>query len=56
MRVVKLPRDHSLPQQDTDTFKQTVAQIDDLMKRDGEAMPTTQVAAAPVPATPATNG
>ena len=52
---VKLPRDHALPSQDSDGFKQTIAQINDLMKRDGEAMQPTQVAATP-PATPATNG
>ena len=40
--------------QDSDGFKQTIAQINDLMKRDGEAMQPTQVAAAP--AAPATNG
>ena len=49
---VKLPRDHALPAQDDGAFKQTIAQINDLMKRDGEAAPI-QVAAA---ATPATNG
>lgn len=53
---VKLPRDHSLPQQDTDAFQQTVAQINDLMKRDGEAVPSTQIAAAQAPAVPASNG
>jgi murein DD-endopeptidase MepM/ murein hydrolase activator NlpD len=42
---VKLPRDHALPAQDEDGFKQTIAQIDDLMKRDGQAMPDVQVAA-----------
>ena len=51
---VKLPRDHALPSQDSDGFKQTIAQINDLMKRDGEAMQPTQVAAAP--AASATNG
>ena len=35
---VKLPRDHSLPSQDSGAFKQTIAQINDLMKR--EAAPT----------------
>ncbi len=35
---VKLPRDHSLPSQDTAAFKQTIAQINDLMRR--EAAPT----------------
>jgi murein DD-endopeptidase MepM/ murein hydrolase activator NlpD len=49
---VKLPRDHALPAQDDDAFKQTIAQIKDLLKRDGEAAPV-QVAAA---ATPATSG
>ena len=53
---VKLPRDHSLPAQDNDAFRQTVTQISDLMKRDGEAMPPTQIAAAQPPAPPATNG
>lgn len=52
---VKLPRDHSLPSQDGDAFRQTVTQISDLMKRDGEAMPPTQIAAAQPPA-PANNG
>jgi len=52
---VKLPRDHSLPQQDDDAFKQTIAQINDLLKRDGEAMPPTQVAAA-APASTTPNG
>lgn len=52
---VKLPRDHALPSQDGDAFRQTIAQIKDLMKRDGEAMPPTQIAAA-TPATPASNG
>jgi murein DD-endopeptidase MepM/ murein hydrolase activator NlpD len=52
---VKLPRDHALPSQDSDGFKQTIAQINDLMKRDGEAMQPTQVAAA-APAAPANNG
>ena len=51
---VKLPRDHALPSQDGDAFQQTIAQIVDLMKRDGEAAPV-QVAAA-TPAAPATNG
>ena len=36
----------ALPSQDSGAFKQTIAQINDLMKRDGEAAPT-QVAAAP---------
>ena len=49
---VKLPRDHSLPSQDADAFKQTVSQISDLMKRDGEAMPPTQIAAASASAAP----
>ncbi|MGN6682677.1 MAG: M23 family metallopeptidase, partial [Devosia sp.] len=50
---VKLPRDHALPSQDGDAFRQTIAQINDLMKRDGEAMPPTQVAAAaPASTTP----
>ena len=35
---VKLPRDNSLPTQDSGAFKQTIAQISDLMKRD--AAPT----------------
>ena len=35
---VKLPRDNSLPSQDSTAFKQTIAQINDLMKR--EAAPT----------------
>jgi murein DD-endopeptidase MepM/ murein hydrolase activator NlpD len=36
---VKLPRDHSLPTQDEQSFRQTMAQINDLLKRD--AVPTT---------------
>ena len=48
---VKLPRDHALPSQDNDAFKQTIAQINDLMKRDGESMPPTQVAATDTPKT-----
>jgi murein DD-endopeptidase MepM/ murein hydrolase activator NlpD len=47
---VKLPRDHALPAQDDDAFHQTIAQIKDLMKRDGDAAPV-QVAAASAPAT-----
>ncbi|HEX4298545.1 MAG TPA: M23 family metallopeptidase [Devosia sp.] len=44
---VKLPRDHALPAQDDDAFQQTIAQIDDLMKRDGQAADdATQVATA----------
>jgi murein DD-endopeptidase MepM/ murein hydrolase activator NlpD len=35
---VKLPRDTTLPSQDIGSFKQTIAQINDLMKR--EAAPT----------------
>ncbi len=50
---VKLPRDHTLPTQDDDAFQQTIAQINDLMKRDGEAMPDTQVAANPTASAPA---
>jgi murein DD-endopeptidase MepM/ murein hydrolase activator NlpD len=53
---VKLPRDHALPAQDDDAFQQTTAQIDDLMKRDGQARPDVQVAAtggtATAPAAP----
>ena len=49
---VKLPRDHALPAKDDGGFRQTIAQIKDLMKRDGEAAPV-QVAAA---TTAATNG
>jgi len=52
---VKLPRDHALPPQDDDAFEQTIAQINDLMQRDGEAMEPTQVAAA-TPATAASGG
>jgi murein DD-endopeptidase MepM/ murein hydrolase activator NlpD len=40
---VKLPRDHSLPTQDSGAFRQTIAQINDLMKRDAAPV---QVAAA----------
>lgn len=50
---VKLPRDHALPPQDLDAFRQTIAQINDLMKRDGQPMPDTQVAAT---STSDTNG
>jgi murein DD-endopeptidase MepM/ murein hydrolase activator NlpD len=46
---VKLPRDHSLPTQDEQGFKQTMAQINDLMKRDGQPMDV-QVAATNAPA------
>ena len=45
---VKLPRDHTLPSQDSGAFKQTIAQINDLMQR--EAAPI-RVAAASAPAT-----
>jgi murein DD-endopeptidase MepM/ murein hydrolase activator NlpD len=45
---VKLPRDHTLPAQDIGAFKQTIAQINDLMSR--EAAPT-RIAAVSVPAT-----
>jgi murein DD-endopeptidase MepM/ murein hydrolase activator NlpD len=44
---VKLPRDHSLPAQDSGAFKQTIAQINDLMSRDAAPI---QVATASVPA------
>ncbi|MEO6013576.1 MAG: M23 family metallopeptidase, partial [Devosia sp.] len=47
---VKLPRDHSLPSQQVGAFKQTTAQIDDLMARDAAPV---QIAAA---TTPVTNG
>ena len=40
---VKLPRDHSLPTQDTGAFRQTIAQIRDLMARDPAPV---QIAAA----------
>ena len=40
---VKLPRDKSLPPQDESAFKQMIAQVDDLMTRDGTPA-TTQVA------------
>ncbi|MBI4923652.1 MAG: M23 family metallopeptidase [Devosia nanyangense] len=40
---VKLPRDHSLPTQDLQDFRQTIAQINDLMKRDPAPV---QIAAA----------
>jgi murein DD-endopeptidase MepM/ murein hydrolase activator NlpD len=45
---VKLPRDHSLPSQDSGAFKQTIAQINDLMQRDAAPI---RVAAATVPGT-----
>ena len=35
---VKLPRDKTLPSQDEQQFAQSVAQIQDLMKRDGQAV------------------
>ena len=53
---VKLPRDHTLPQQDDSAFEQTISQIEDLMKRNGQAMPDTQVAAASAPPASTTNG
>jgi murein DD-endopeptidase MepM/ murein hydrolase activator NlpD len=43
---VKLPRDHSLPPQENQNFRQTIAQINDLMRRDGEPRAPIQVAAA----------
>jgi murein DD-endopeptidase MepM/ murein hydrolase activator NlpD len=49
---VKLPRDHTLPSQESGAFKQTIAQINDLMLRDG-VVPATQVAAL---TTAGTNG
>ena len=45
---VKLPRDHTLPSQDAGAFKQTIAQINDLMQRDAAPI---RVASASVPAT-----
>ncbi len=48
---VKLPRDHSLPTQDSQAFKLTIAQINDLMKRDPAPV---QIASAST--TPANNG
>jgi murein DD-endopeptidase MepM/ murein hydrolase activator NlpD len=42
---VKLPRDNSLPAQETAAFKQTIAQINDLMSR--EAAPVQVAAVAP---------
>jgi len=42
---VKLPRDHTLPAQETAAFKQTIAQINDLMHR--EAAPVQVANAAP---------
>jgi murein DD-endopeptidase MepM/ murein hydrolase activator NlpD len=45
---VKLPRDHSLPAQDAQAFTQTMAQINDLMKRDAAPV---QVAAVPAAGT-----
>ena len=53
---VKLPRDHALPAQDDDDFKQTIAQINDLMKRDGTAAPTQVAAASPASSASTTNG
>ncbi len=44
---VKLPRDHTLPAQDAGAFKQTIAQINDLMQRDAAPI---RVAAASAPA------
>jgi murein DD-endopeptidase MepM/ murein hydrolase activator NlpD len=45
---VKLPRDHSLPSQESGAFKQAVAQINDLMARDAAPI---RVAATTVPGT-----
>lgn len=45
---VKLPRDHTLPSQDSGAFKQAIAQINDLMTRDAAPI---RVASASVPAT-----
>ncbi|MDR3473236.1 MAG: M23 family metallopeptidase [Devosia sp.] len=53
---VKLPRDKTLPAQDEQQFAQTVAQIQDLMKRDGTPVVATAPAAgAPAPAPTAEN-
>lgn len=43
---VKLPRDHSLPNREAGAFRQTMAQINDLMQRDAAPV---QVAVATVP-------
>lgn len=45
---VKLPRDHTLPSQESGAFKQAIAQINDLMARDAAPI---RVAAANLPAT-----
>ncbi|MEP7241080.1 MAG: M23 family metallopeptidase [Devosia sp.] len=50
---VKLPRDHSLPSQDAPDFRQTIAQIDDLMDRTGEPMQVQVAAAEASPPSPA---
>lgn len=44
---VKLPRDHTLPAQETAAFKQTIAQINDLMRRDAAPTRVAVVGAAP---------
>jgi murein DD-endopeptidase MepM/ murein hydrolase activator NlpD len=44
---VKLPRDHTLPSQESGAFKQAIAQINDLMQRDAAPI---RVASASVPA------
>jgi murein DD-endopeptidase MepM/ murein hydrolase activator NlpD len=44
---VKLPRDHTLPSQESGAFKQAIAQINDLMQRDAAPI---RVAQASVPA------
>ncbi|RYE07534.1 MAG: M23 family metallopeptidase [Hyphomicrobiales bacterium] len=41
---VKLPRDHSLPSQQGGAFKQTIAQINDLMQRDASPVQVASVA------------
>ena len=50
---VKLPRDKTLPAQDEQQFAQSVAQIQDLMKRDASPAVASTPAGTPAPATPA---
>ena len=47
---VKLPRDHTLPSQESGAFKQAIAQINDLMQRDAAPIRVAQASA------PASNG
>jgi murein DD-endopeptidase MepM/ murein hydrolase activator NlpD len=46
---VKLPRDKTLPAQDQAAFKQTIAQIRDLMQRDAAPLQIATTASTPTP-------